>query len=111
MAKIPVEVGRVARMCPPSCRKNRSHEPCACAAEAKAILKVEIFAVFDMVRRYRADFSPNPKNPNWPRISNKERFDERGEPAEINVQIPDNIYHAMAKRAIAVINSGGVPQP
>lgn len=106
MAAIETEVGRVTRACAPSCKKNKPNEACACTNDTKLVVKVEIFAVFDGIRRYRAYFAPNPKNKAWPRISNKERFDEKGDCSEVGVNIPDNIYQAMAKRAIAVIMSG-----
>ncbi len=107
MAKIQTEVGEVKRVCAPSCKKNLKHEPCACTEKTKVVTKVEIFAVFEGVRRYRAYFSPNPRNPgSLPRISNKERFNEQGQPEEVNVQIPDTIYVVMARRALAIINSG-----
>ncbi len=98
-------VDEIRRRCPPSCRLLRDHEPCSCAAEAKLVTKVVISAYWDKVRRYRAWFSPNPKNSDWPRISNKERFNEQGILESSRIMIPDKIYHAMAKKACAIIQN------
>ncbi len=103
-----LKVEEVRRRCPPSCRLLRDHEPCACATESKVVSKVLISATWnDAPRRYRAWFTPNPKNSQWPRISNKERFNEQGILEVSNVKIPDEIYRVMATRAIAIIRSGG----
>lgn len=111
--RIATEVGQVKRACAPSCKKNKPHEACACTDATKIVLKIEIFAVFGGVRRYRAWFTPltdkereekiAKKEAPLPKVSNKDRFDERGEFSEARVFIPPNIYRAMARRALAII--------
>ncbi len=101
--------------CPPSCRRNRSHEPCACAKSSKLIMKVVIAAKWEGVTRYSAWFTPlsdeekakrikaGKEESLLPRISNKQRHNEQGKPVESGVSIPDNIYQAMVEMAAAII--------
>ena len=110
---VPIEVGDVSRVCPPSCRRNKLREECACAVKAKIVTRVEIFALFGGVRRYRAHFTPDKKNSGGPpRISNKDLLDEQGqEVVETGVFIPKHIFLAMLRRASAIIKSGALSLP